>query len=271
MPELPEVEITRRSIAPHLTGQTVVQVILRERRLRWLITPALEEMVSGQVIRRVERRAKYLLLRTVNGSVLLHLGMSGRLRILPREAPIQKHDHADIILASGYCLRFTDPRRFGVLLWTADPPECHPLLRDLGPEPLETDFCAAYLYNLARGREIPIKSYIMNSRVVVGIGNIYANEALFIAGIRPLRPAGRISLARYERLVTAIREVLTEAITQGGTTLRDFVGAAGEPGYFQQYLRVYGRARLPCPSCGAPIQLGRVGQRATYYCARCQR
>ena len=271
MPELPEVETIRQSIAPHLTGQTVTRVVVRERRLRWPVPPELETALSGQVVRAVERRAKYLLLRTSGGSALLHLGMSGRLRILPNQTTPQKHDHVDLELSSGYCLRLTDPRRFGALLWTVEPPERHPLLRNLGPEPLEEGFSAVYLYNLARGRKISVKSFIMDNRVVVGVGNIYANEALFMAGIGPTRPAGRISLARYGILVEAIREVLTAAIAQGGTTLRDFVSGTGKPGYFQQYLRVYGRARLSCVGCGALIQVRRQGQRATYYCPRCQR
>jgi formamidopyrimidine-DNA glycosylase len=271
MPELPEVEIIRRGIATYLTGQTVSEVVVRERRLRWPVTPDLERILRGHTIHAVERRAKYLLLRAGDGSVLLHLGMSGKLRILARKTPAQKHDHVDIILANGYCLRFTDPRRFGTLLWTADLPERHPLLRHLGPEPLEEGFTADYLYDLARGRRVPIKSFIMDNRTVVGVGNIYANEALFTAGINPLRAAGRIALTCCEGLVMAIRETLRSAIAQGGTTLRDFVGGEGTPGYFQQYLRVYSRARLPCVICGEPIRLTRLGQRATYYCPRCQR
>jgi formamidopyrimidine-DNA glycosylase len=271
MPELPEVETIRQGIAPHLTGQTVTRVVIRERRLRWPVPPELKALLSGQMIRAVERRAKYLLLRTAQGSALLHLGMSGSLRILPLQAPVQKHDHVDIELASGTCLRLNDPRRFGALLWVADPPESHPLLHNLGPEPLGKDFTATYLYQRARQRQVPVKLFIMNGHIVVGIGNIYANEALFTAGISPLQAAGRISLSCYETLVTAIREVLTEAIRRGGTTLRDFVDGEGRAGYFQNYLCVYGRDRLPCLHCGEPIHLSRLGQRATYYCPRCQR
>lgn len=271
MPELPEVETIRRGIVPQVSGQTVTRVVVRERRLRWPIPPALEEHLSGQVIKNVTRRGKYLLLRTESGSVLLHLGMSGRLRILPTSAPVEKHDHADIVLSNGYCLRLTDPRRFGALLWTGEPPEQHPLLRHLGPEPLGENFTGTYLHALTRSRRSPIKSLIMDSHVVVGVGNIYANEALFVSGISPKRAAGRIAAARLQRLVEAIREVLGEAIRQGGTTLRDFVGGEGNPGYFQQYLRVYGRQRLPCVICGEPIRVSRLGQRATYYCPRCQR
>lgn len=271
MPELPEVEIIRRGITPFLTGQEVAAVVVRERRLRWPIIPEFENNLVGQIIRTVERRAKYLLLRTAAGSVLLHLGMSGRVRVLTRVVPVQKHDHVDLILANGYCLRFTDPRRFGSLQWIADPPEDHPLLRHLGPEPLQDHFTGEYIYDMARGRKAPIKSFIMDNRIVVGVGNIYANEALFMAGIRPLRAAGRISLDRYQMLAEAIRRVLTEAIAQGGTTLRDFIGGQGEPGYFQQYLRVYGRAQMPCVNCGGTIRLIKIGQRATYFCAHCQR
>lgn len=271
MPELPEVETIRRGIAPYLSGQTVTRIVVRERRLRWPVPPALEERLSGQVIQNMERRGKYLLLRTEAGSALLHLGMSGRLRLLPNSAPVAKHDHVDIELAGGYCLRLTDPRRFGALLWTEEPLAHHPLLRHLGPEPLGESFTGAYLYALARGRRSPIKAFLMDSRVVVGVGNIYANEALFVAGIRPRRAAGRISTTRLQRLVEAVREVLEEAIRQGGTTLRDFVGGEGNPGYFQHSLRVYGRRRLPCLGCGEPIRLLRLAQRATYYCPRCQR
>ncbi len=271
MPELPEVETTRQGIAPQLIGQTVTQVVVRERRLRWPIPPELETGLTGQVIRAVERRGKYLLLHTGQGSALLHLGMSGSLRLLPRRTVAQKHDHVDIELASEHCLRLNDPRRFGALLWVDGAAEKHPLLRDLGPEPLSGAFTADYLYDLSRRRAIAVKLFIMNGRVVVGVGNIYANEALFAAGIHPLRSAGRISRGRYEALVSAIREVLSAAIRRGGTTLRDFVNSAGNSGYFQNELQVYGRHHLPCCHCGEPVRLERLGQRATYYCPRCQR
>jgi formamidopyrimidine-DNA glycosylase len=201
----------------------------------------------------------------------MHLGMSGSLRVLRQKIPTQKHDHVDIWLGNGFCLRFTDPRRFGALLWTSAPPERHPLLCDLGPEPLEADFTADYLYASARQRKVSVKSFIMDSRTVVGVGNIYANEALFTAGIHPFRGAGRVSLRRYGGLVTAVRQVLKAAITQGGTTLRDFVNSEGKTGYFQQSLRVYGRNHQPCLNCGHIIQSRRVGQRSTYYCSHCQR
>jgi formamidopyrimidine-DNA glycosylase len=271
VPELPEVETTRRGIAPYVAGQTIIRVIVRERRLRWPVSSELETALAGTVIRTVERRAKYLLLYTDAGCVLVHLGMSGSLCILSRLTPAQQHDHVDVELASGHCLRFTDPRRFGAWLWTTGAPEQHPLLCHLGPEPLEEGFTAGYLHALARGRRMPVKAFVMDSRVVAGVGNIYANEALFLAGINPLRAAGRIAFLRYEGLVKTIRDVLTAAILQGGTTLRDFVGGEGKAGYFQQYLRVYGREGCPCLVCGAPIRMRRLGQRSTFYCPRCQR
>lgn len=271
MPELPEVETARRGIAPHLTGRRVTQVVVRQRQLRWPVPAELEATLPGQIIQRVDRRAKYLLLRTEAGTAILHLGMSGWLRILSATTPLQKHDHVDLVLNSGQCLRFNDARRFGALLWTTEPPEQHPLLRALGLEPLGSAFSGACLYQQAQGRVQAIKTFIMDQHVVVGVGNIYANESLFAAGVSPLQPAGQIALTEYERLAVAIRDILDEAIRQGGTTLRDFVGSEGEPGYFQQYLRVYDRYRLPCTVCGEPIQRIRLGQRATYYCPHCQR
>ena len=270
MPELPEVETVRRGIAPHLTGQTVTEVIVRQPRLRWSVPADLAATLPGQMIQRVERRAKYLLLRTDAGTALFHLGMTGRLRILPAATALQKHDHVDVLLADGHCLRFNDSRRFGAVLWTDEPPEQHRLLQSLGPEPFAATFSGAYLQQRAQGRTVTAKALIMDNHVVVGVGNIYANEALFAAGISPLRPAGHITLAECERLAAMIREILAEAIRQGGTTVRDFVGGEGEPGYFQQALQVYGRRGLPCAGCGEPIQHCRIGQRATYYCPHCQ-
>ena len=270
MPELPEVETVRRGIAPHLTGQIVTEVVVRQPRLRWPVPAELAAQLPGQTIRRVERRAKYLLLRTDAGTVILHLGMTGRLRLLSADTPLQKHDHADLILASGHCLRFNDSRRFGALLWTTELPEQHPLLQALGPEPFDVTFSGAYLRQRAQGRTPAIKTFIMDNHIVVGVGNIYANEALFAAGISPLRPASQVAQVESERLVVAIREILAEAIQQGGTTLRDFIGGDGESGYFQQSLRVYDRCGLPCAACGQPIQRCRIGQRATYYCPHCQ-
>lgn len=271
MPELPEVETTRRGIEPYVTGRTVDTITVRQRQLRWLIPDELETVLSGQMFSGVDRRAKYLLLRTAAGTLLLHLGMSGRLRILPEAIPAQKHDHVDIEFRDGHLLRFTDPRRFGAVLWTADAPEQHPLLMRLGPEPLEEEFNAGHLFRLSRGRQMPVKTFIMDGHVVVGVGNIYASEALFYAGIRPQRAAGNISLKRYTLLSEAIKQVLAHAIEQGGTTLRDFVGSNGNPGYFQQQLQVYGRAGEACRRCGEIIKVQRLGQRSTFFCVRCQR
>lgn len=270
MPELPEVETVRRGIAPQVTGQTVTGVVVRQPRLRWPVSADLAPQLSGQVIRQVARRAKYLLLHTDIGAVILHLGMSGRLRVLPASAPLHKHDHVDLLLANGHCLRFNDSRRFGALLWTVEPPERHPLLRELGPEPFDPAFCGAYLRRRGQGRRCAVKPFIMDSRIVVGVGNIYANEALFASGISPARPVGQLTEVEWERLAAAIRAILAAAIAQGGTTLRDFISGDGQPGYFQQSLQVYGRYGLPCGRCGQPIQRCRIGQRATYYCACCQ-
>lgn len=271
MPELPEVETTRRGIAPHLLNRTVLRVVIRQSRLRWPVPGDLPLHLQNQCIEAVERRGKYLLLRTPAGSVLLHLGMSGSLRILDARQPPGKHDHLDVVVDTGRCLRLTDPRRFGAVLWLPAGADDHPLLRHLGPEPLGPEFTADGLHRLSRNRRSPVKVFLMDSRVVVGVGNIYANEALFLAGIDPRRAAGRIALDRYRRLAAAVRQVLAEAIRQGGTTLRDFVGGNGDPGYFQLYLRVYGRAGQPCPHCSTPVRLLRLAQRATYFCPRCQR
>ncbi|MCB1810944.1 MAG: bifunctional DNA-formamidopyrimidine glycosylase/DNA-(apurinic or apyrimidinic site) lyase [Candidatus Competibacteraceae bacterium] len=270
MPELPEVETTRRGISPFLVGQTVQTVTIRQRQLRWPIPAELDNALPGQIITAVNRRAKYVLLQTAAGTALVHLGMSGSLRITDCDTAWKKHDHVSIELNNGRCLRLHDPRRFGALLWTSAPVEQHPLLRKLGPEPLGNNFNGPYLYDLSRQRRTPVKLFIMDGTVVVGAGNIYASEALFMAGIDPRRTAGRISLARYEKLATAIRQVLQEAIAQGGTTLRDFVGGQGEPGYFKQYLRVYDRQGEPCRSCQTPIRQIRLGQRSSYYCPHCQ-
>ena len=271
MPELPEVETTRRGLSPHLLGRTIDRVVIRERRLRWPIPEDLEQLLEQQVIRDLRRRGKYLLMDTGQGSALWHLGMSGSLRLLPAHQPPDKHDHVDILLDSALCLRYHDPRRFGSLLWAGESPEDHPLLRHLGPEPLDDGFSGDSLHRAARGRAVAVKHLIMDSRVVVGVGNIYANEALFLAGIRPGRPAGKISRPRYRKLAEAIREVLREAIAAGGTTLRDFVDGNGQPGYFSQSLRVYGRAGLACGRCAGTVHLQQLGQRATYFCPRCQR
>ncbi len=270
MPELPEVETTRRGIAPHLLGQTIERVVVRDRRLRWPIPEDLDVRLSGQRIEAVERRAKYLLIRVQSGTLIAHLGMSGSLRLVPAELPAAKHEHVDILLGSGQALRYTDPRRFGALLWSQLPLE-HPLLASLGPEPLDEGFDGRRLYELSRGRSMAVKPFIMDNAVVVGVGNIYASEALFAAGIDPRRPAGGISRARYERLAAEIKRILAMAIERGGTTLRDFVGGDGKPGYFQQELFVYGRGGAFCKQCGSTLREVRLGQRASVYCGRCQR
>lgn len=271
MPELPEVETTRRGIAPHILGATIEALVVREPRLRWPVPPDLPGRLRNLAIRSVRRRGKYLLLGTDAGTLILHLGMSGSLRITAPDTPLRKHDHLDFRFGNGLALRFHDPRRFGCLLWTEDEPETHPLLADLGPEPLTPDFTGRHLHAKAAGRGLAVKLFIMDSHVVVGVGNIYANESLFRAGISPTRPAGRISPDRYEKLADAIKAVLEASIEQGGTTLRDFVNEAGNPGYFRQTLQVYERAGEPCRRCGAEIKLARLGQRATYWCGKCQR
>jgi formamidopyrimidine-DNA glycosylase len=229
MPELPEVETSRRGIEPHLVGQEIVDVVIRERRLRWPVSKDVDELLPGQTITSVERRAKYLLINTTRGTAIMHLGMSGHVSIVNRDAPAGIHDHVDIGLASGHALRLRDPRRFGSLHWSDDP-YAHWLLRDLGPEPLGDEFGGDYLWRKSRGRRVAVKQFIMNANIVVGVGNIYASESLFLAGINPRRAAGRIALARYEALADAIREVLQRAIRAGGTTLRDYYGGFGEAG-----------------------------------------
>lgn len=271
MPELPEVETTRRGIEPHLVGQRVREVNVYQRKLRQPVTAGLAAGVTGESFSVLRRRGKYLLLQIGHGTLIIHLGMSGSLRLVASETPPEKHDHVEFMLMNGQALRFRDPRRFGVVLWTRREPLQHPLIAKLGVEPLETGFDTDYLYGIAQRRTVAIKQLIMNSQVVVGVGNIYASEALFRAGIHPARSAKRISKARCGRLVTAIKSVLAEAIKQGGTTLRDFYNGAGEPGYFKQRLQVYGRDGEACLQCGAAIRQMVQGQRTTWYCGRCQR
>ena len=254
MPELPEVETTRRGLAPHVEGRRVTAVTLRRPDLRWPIPPEVARELSGRRIAAVRRRAKYLLLDTDAGdSALLHLGMSGMLRVLPSGTPVNVHDHVDIGLDSGRVLRFTDPRRFGCLLWQPAG-TVHELLQGLGPEPLSGDFDGDWLYARSRGRSAPVKAFLTDQRIVVGVGNIYAAESLFRAGISPLRAAGKVSRARYVALADAVKEILAHAITRGGTTLRDFLNPDGAPGYFEQELSVYGRGGLPCPACGSVLR-----------------
>jgi formamidopyrimidine-DNA glycosylase len=275
LPELPEVETTRRGIAPHVVGRRVGGVILRRPDLRWPIPPEIAELLPGQRIDAVERRAKYLLLHTAVGSALLHLGMTGVLRVLPPDAPVGKHDHVDIALArtptqEPRLLRFTDPRRFGCLLWQP-PGSTHELLANLGPEPLTDAFDGDLLWHLSRGRRAAVKLFLMDNAIVVGVGNIYASEALFAAGIDPRREAGSVSRVRYARLAAEVKRILAWAIERGGTTLRDFLNPDGAPGYFFRELMVYGRTGEPCHDCGTPIRQVVLGQRSTFWCPRCQR
>lgn len=270
MPELPEVETTRRGIEPHLAGRRIDEIRIRERRLRWPVDAHLPARVEGRTVTGLGRRGKYLLVNFGEPALLIHLGMSGSLRFLDREEQPGPHDHLDLIVAGGGCIRYNDPRRFGSFHYAADPGS-HRLLRNLGPEPLGDEFTGDYLAGVAHGRKAPIKNLIMNAGIVVGVGNIYANESLYMAGIHPLRAAGRISIGRLTRLVGCIGEVLSAAIESGGTTLRDFVGGDGRPGYFRQSLTVYERDDAPCRRCGTPIRRIVLGQRATYYCPRCQR
>lgn len=268
MPELPEVETTRRGIAPHITERTVSGVVVRQPRLRWPM-PALDHLV-GHAVHTVERRAKYLLIGFDSGTLLLHLGMSGSLRVLPTDTPPERHDHFDLQFGD-QCLRLRDPRRFGAVLWTGQAVAEHELIRRLGPEPLSEAFDADHLYAQARRRRIPIKQLLMNGSVVVGVGNIYATESLFLSGINPARACNRISRARIALLVERVKQVLARAIEQGGTTLRDFQHEDGRPGYFQQELLVYGREGEPCLTCGATIKARQIGQRTSAWCPRCQR
>jgi formamidopyrimidine-DNA glycosylase len=271
MPELPEVETVCRGITPHVSGKTIQELILRAPTLRLPLDPQLCRTLPGQTVRRISRRAKYLVLDTDHGGLLIHLGMSGVLRILPAGATENKHDHVDLVFTDGVCLRFTDPRRFGVFVYSPDNPLDHPLLKNLGPEPLDNSFQGETLYRLSRRKLKPVKTFIMDQKIVVGVGNIYANEALFRAGIHPARAAGRIGQRRYQCLALAIKEVLTAAIRAGGTTINDFADSEGRPGYFRQELLVYGRASGPCRHCGRALHCCRIGQRSTFYCSNCQR
>lgn len=270
MPELPEVETVKRALQTDIIAQQIKHVSVREPRLRWPIPADLAKKTQGQVIQSLERRGKYLLLGLPKGTLLIHLGMSGTLRLIEIHTTPAKHDHVDIVLHSGKMLRFNDPRRFGAMLWTSENPSAHPLLAQLGPEPLSEAFNSNYLSQKLRARTLPIKNLIMDSSVVVGVGNIYANEALFQAGIQPQRSAGTLQASEAEKLTCAIKDVLESAIQQGGTTLKDFFSVDGKPGYFKQSLLVYGRANLPCLHCGAPLNSCRIQQRATVYCCQCQ-
>jgi formamidopyrimidine-DNA glycosylase len=271
MPELPEVETILRGLAPHLTGQKIAGAVIRNPRLRWPVPSRLPAILRHRTVRALRRRAKYLLVECGGGTLLLHLGMSGSLRLLPAATPAGKHDHFDLPLENGMAVRLRDPRRFGAVLWLEGEASRHPLLAHLGPEPLGDGFDADYLYRATRKRRAAIKPVIMDSRVVAGVGNIYASEALFRAGIRPQGAAGKLSLARCDRLAQTIRETLAEAIAQGGSSLRDFADSNGNPGHFQRQHWVYGRAGQPCRACGATIKQIRQGQRSSFYCPVCQK
>jgi formamidopyrimidine-DNA glycosylase len=271
VPELPEVETTRRGLSPILVGGTVSAVTVRDPRLRQPVTTGLAQILSGQRLERVDRRAKYLLFRFTTGTLIVHLGMSGSLRVVPPQTTFKKHDHVEIAFGAEHRLRLHDPRRFGLMLWTQDLAEEHPLIRHLGPEPWDPALDSAYLYTLSRGRQAAVKNFIMDGSIVVGVGNIYASEALYRAGVRPNRAAGRVGLARYAHLIDAVRAVLEEALTVGGTTLRDFVKSDGEPGYFRLQLNVYGRTGELCRCERGLIRQIVIGQRSSFYCPLCQR
>ena len=270
MPELPEVETTRRGLEPHVAGQTILRLTVHDHRLRWPVDARLPEILAGQRVEAVERRAKYLLLRLTRGTVLWHLGMSGSLRVVPSDLPVDLHDHVDLALASGHTVRFNDPRRFGSVHYVTGDPQLHPLLAKLAPEPFDAAFDAEYLWRKSRRRKVSVKQLIMNGQLVTGVGNIYASEVLFQSGIRPRRQSRSLKRDEAERLVRAIRKVLKQAIRVGGTTLRDYVNPDGNPGYFRQKLFVYERADEPCRNCATVIRMFTQGQRSTYYCPSCQ-
>ncbi|WP_440054966.1 bifunctional DNA-formamidopyrimidine glycosylase/DNA-(apurinic or apyrimidinic site) lyase [Pseudoalteromonas sp. T1lg65] len=269
MPELPEVEVSRLGIEPHILNQTVTEVRVHNAQLRWPV-PSEVQQLTGQQVDAVKRRAKYLLIETTVGTAILHLGMSGNLRVVEASTELKKHDHVEIQFATGKVLRLNDPRRFGAFLWQ-QPGESHTLFAKLGPEPLTDAFTAEHLFELSRGKKVPIKQFIMDNHIVVGVGNIYANESLFKAGIHPKREAGKVSLKRYQSLTPIIKDTLAAAIVQGGTTLKDFAQTDGKPGYFAQQLLVYGRKGELCVECQSPLKEIRLGQRSTVYCPQCQR
>lgn len=274
MPELPEVETTCKGIAPYMLSETIEKLVVRDRRLRWPVPTSLENQVAGQQVAAVTRRAKYILVQLDDGSLIIHLGMSGSMRVIKNlqiaNTELKKHDHFDMLMSNGAVVRYHDPRRFGCLQWV-DKGEHHRLLQNLGPEPLSAEFDGAYLHQQSRGRNVAIKVFIMNQFVVVGVGNIYASESLFMAGVSPKQKAGKVSLARYVKLVAAIKTILTKAIQAGGTSLRDFTDSDGKPSHFKQELMVYGKESAPCMGCNSSaIEKIIQGQRATYFCNHCQ-
>lgn len=270
MPELPEVETTCRGIAPHVTGQTISDVIIRQAKLRWMIDNTLPQLLNGQTIESVERRAKYVMLNTTAGTLLIHLGMTGSLRVLNQNVEPDKHEHLDIVFENGQCLRFRDPRKFGAVLWGGKHPEAHNLIAHLGPEPLGDEFDGLQLFNASRNRKMAVKQFIMDGKVVVGVGNIYASESLFASHISPEKPANQVTRKQYDVLANEIKLVLARAIECGGTTLKDFVSPEGKSGYFSIELQVYGREGLPCYVCKSDIKKITQGQRSTFFCPKCQ-
>ncbi len=271
MPELPEVETTRRGIEPHLINQMIDSIVIRQRQLRWPVPTNIKTVLKHQTIHHITRRGKYLLLQTKVGTLIIHLGMSGSLRVISTSVHAEKHDHVDIVLSNQQCLRLRDPRRFGAVLFSKTDPLTHKLLRDLGPEPLSDAFHSDYLFQTSRKRKINVKAFIMDSKVVVGVGNIYANEALFMARVHPRRAAGKLTAEQCQKLTQAIKKVLSAAIKAGGTTLRDFTKSDGKPGYFRQSLKIYDKKDQPCPNCKKPITHAVIAQRSTYYCTACQK
>ncbi|MGF1750888.1 bifunctional DNA-formamidopyrimidine glycosylase/DNA-(apurinic or apyrimidinic site) lyase [Vibrio cionasavignyae] len=268
MPELPEVEVSRLGISPHLLNQTIQEIVVRKRQLRWMIPEDIHQL-HGEAILNIRRRAKYLLVDTAKGSAIIHLGMSGSLRVLDSPPPPEKHDHVDLVLSNGKVMRYNDPRRFGAWLWCA-PGESHELLDNCGPEPLTDDFSAQWMMERAKNKRVAVKTFIMTNTNVVGVGNIYASESLFSAGIHPLTATHSLNMSDWQRLVKEIKAILTQAIAQGGTTLKDFSQTDGKPGYFAQELLVYGRAGEPCKLCGGEIKEQKIGQRNTFFCEVCQ-
>ncbi len=271
MPELPEVETTRRGIEPLVSDKVVDHVLIHNASLRWPVSQELVSILPGQKFTVVSRRSKYLLFSIGQGTMLVHLGMTGNLRVDNSHLVRRKHDHVEIVFTDGTALRYNDSRRFGSILWTEEDPAQHVRLATLGPEPFSSEFNATYLYKRSRGRKIAVKPFLMDAHIVVGVGNIYASEALFRASVDPVRPAGKVSMASYKRLVETVTVILNEAIAAGGTTIRDFANSEGKPGYFSQELRVYGRAGQKCTTCDTLIKQIKLGQRSTFYCPRCQK
>ncbi len=270
LPELPEVETVKNGLLPHVEHAVIQDVIVRQHQLRWPVPLSLHSTLQQKQVISLSRRGKYLLMQFDTGTLIIHLGMSGSLRMVNKTTPVVAHDHVDIIFTNENILRYNDPRRFGALLWTDEPPLQHVLLKSLGPEPMESTFSATYLSHRAKNRTIPVKSFIMDSKIVVGIGNIYAAEALFTAKIHPLTPAGSLTFSQLQKLVHAIKQVLQAAIAEGGTTIRNFINSEGKPGYFVQQLAVYGRAGRPCIDCGAVLHELKLAQRSTVFCKTCQ-